>query len=451
LVRGNRDLYQCGNRGGGLRGQSSVKGGEGRPESHASEYFLLGSAVQMIRTPLEKFAAGSKVLPSSTGDAAFRLVSSSRSVVAKGIRRELVRGSADTLAARAQSFFVGLADGPRYLVGAMPFDREKPDYLFQPERLSFDADAVTGSPARAAQVNGGRWMVEARPEAAQYSDAVAKCLALMADTEGKAEPVSKVVLSRSLTAVSRQPVDPALLVKVLGHDPSVTVFSTPLPAASSCAPRLLVGATPELLVSKSGATVLSHPLAGSARRSGDPAADRESAMALETSEKNRREHLAVVESILDILAPYCSDLKSPEGTTLRPTETMWHLGTRIVGTLKDRDTPVVELAGALHPTPAVCGLPRERAASIIADLEDYDRDFYAGAVGWTDGAGDGEWYVSIRCAEVAGTRIRLYAGAGIVAGSSPFEETEETSAKFIAMLSALGIDEKGRPLRGHAA
>lgn len=406
----------------------------------------------MIRTQLEKSAGEGEVLPSSVGDAAFRLVSSSRSVVAKGIRRELVRGSADTLAARAQSFFAGLADGPRYLVGAMPFDREKPDYLFQPARLSFeDADVATGSPVRAIQVNGGRWLVEARPTAAQYSDAVAKCLALMADTEGKAEPVSKVVLSRSLTAVSRQPVDPALLVKVLGHDPSVTVFSTPLPAASSSAPRLLVGATPELLVSKSGATVLSHPLAGSARRSGDPAADRESAMALETSEKNRREHLAVVESILDILAPYCSDLKSPEGTTLRPTETMWHLGTRIVGTLKDRDTPVVELAGALHPTPAVCGLPRERAASIIADLEDYDRDFYAGAVGWTDGAGDGEWYVSIRCAEVAGTRIRLYAGAGIVAGSSPFEETEETSAKFIAMLSALGIDEKGRPLRGHAA
>ena len=130
---------------------------------------------------------------------------------------------------------------------------------------------------------------------------------------------------------------------------------------------------------------------------------------------------------------------------------MWHLGTRIVGTLKERDTPVVELAAALHPTPAVCGLPRDRAAAVIHELEGYDRDFYAGAVGWTDSAGDVEWYVSIRCAEIAGTRVRLYAGAGIVAGSDPLAEADETSAKFVAMLTALGIDETGRPLRECAA
>ena len=406
----------------------------------------------MTGTSLKTSAGAAAVLPSAD-EAVFRLVSSIRALIAKGIKRELPRGSAHTLAARAQSFFAQVMDGPRYLVGGVPFNREKPDYLFQPQRLSFDQPegAASASPARAAHARGGRWIVEARPAASEYSDAVERCLAIMAGTQNEAEPVSKVVLSRSLTATARQPVDPAALVALLGHDPGVTVFSTPLPSTASAAPRLLVGATPELLVSKSGASVLSHPLAGSARRSADPTADRKSAVALENSDKDQREHRAVVEAILDTLAPYCSKLDLPDGTTLRPTETMWHLGTKIVGTLKDRDTPVVELAGALHPTPAVCGLPRDRAAAIIGALEEYDRDFYAGAVGWTDAAGDGAWYVSIRCAEIAGARIRLYAGAGIVSGSNPLEEAEETSAKFIAMLTALGIDEQGRALREHAA
>jgi isochorismate synthase len=130
---------------------------------------------------------------------------------------------------------------------------------------------------------------------------------------------------------------------------------------------------------------------------------------------------------------------------------MWHLGTRIVGTLKDEETPVAELAAALHPTPAVCGLPRRRAAEVISALEGYDRGFYAGAVGWADEQGDGEWYVSIRSARIAGAHATLYAGAGIVAGSDPAAETDETSAKFVAMLSALGIDEHGHGLQEHAA
>ena len=100
---------------------------------------------------------------------------------------------------------------------------------------------------------------------------------------------------------------------------------------------------------------------------------------------------------------------------------------------------------ALHPTPAVGGTPVDEAMQLIRELEPVDRDFYAGTVGWTDRQGDGEWYLSLRCGEVTGNQIRLFAGAGIVAESDPAAEAAETSAKFAALLNALGIDEQGHP------
>ncbi|MNQ93520.1 Isochorismate synthase DhbC [compost metagenome] len=121
---------------------------------------------------------------------------------------------------------------------------------------------------------------------------------------------------------------------------------------------------------------------------------------------------------------------------------MWHLGTRIEGRLRRPDeVSAAELAALLHPTPAVCGSPRDRAAELIRELEAYDRGFYAGAVGWTNAVGDGAWYVALRCAEVCGREARLYAGAGIVEGSDPAAEADETSGKFQAVLRALGVDE----------
>jgi isochorismate synthase len=105
----------------------------------------------------------------------------------------------------------------------------------------------------------------------------------------------------------------------------------------------------------------------------------------------------------------------------------------------------------LHPTAAVCGQPREIAAAAIEQLESFERGFFTGAVGWCDSAGDGQWMVTIRCAEVHGNRARLYAGAGIVTGSDPEAEAAETSAKFQTLLRAMGIDETGRALDEAAA
>jgi isochorismate synthase len=121
---------------------------------------------------------------------------------------------------------------------------------------------------------------------------------------------------------------------------------------------------------------------------------------------------------------------------------VWHLGTMITGELSDSgtDASALRLAAALHPTPAVCGTPTEAARGLAEKLEPFARDYYAGAVGWVDAAGDGEWAVSIRCAEVDGRTMRLYAGGGIVAASDPAAELAETSAKFATLLRAMGIN-----------
>lgn len=378
--------------------------------------------------------------------AVFRLLTPSDSFTASGIRHELQRGDATTLGARVASFFASTQDGADRLVGAMPFDRACHDYLFQPQSVS---QGVT-LPARAARIGDvctRQWAVSAEPPAENYGRAVSRALEMMESSQASVEPLRKVVLSRSLAARAPQPVDLDALMQHLSQDRSISAFQTPLPGGSAA----LVGATPELLVSRKGRQVISHPLAGSARRYADPVRDRESAKWLENSDKNRREHRQVIEAITDLLSPYCTDIAIPDGTTLRTTATMWHLGTRITATLKDEDTSAAELAAVLHPTPAVCGMPRLASAKAITELEEYDRGFYAGAVGWVDRKGDGEWYVALRCAEVDGCNVRLYSGAGIVPGSEPEAEIDETSAKFLAMLTALGIDESGRPLREIAA
>ncbi|WP_236638426.1 chorismate-binding protein [Mangrovicoccus ximenensis] len=164
-------------------------------------------------------------------------------------------------------------------------------------------------------------------------------------------------------------------------------------------------------------------------RQADPVADAAAAAGLAGSDKDRREHAIVVEYILDTLAPFCRSLGTPEGTRLTSTRSMWHLGTPIEGVLKDEGLPSAVLAARLHPTPAVCGLPCNRAEELIRKLEPVPRDYYAGAVGWTDAHGDGAWHVAIRCAEICGAEARLYAGAGIVPGSDPEAEVAETGGR----------------------
>lgn len=349
-----------------------------------------------------------------------------------GAGAALPAGTADTLASRLDAVFAKAAPG-MLVGGALAFDRAQPDCLWHC-RARPDAVREVARSALPAQ----DWTLTAQPQPATYASAVARALAIMRDEAGTPGGLEKIVLARSLLVRGTAPIRVQELMERLSRDPSATAFRVALPPRDG-QPRWLCGATPELLLSKSGARITSHPLAGSARRQDAAAADRQTAAALMASDKDQREHALVVESILDVLSPWCRQLGAPEGTRLTSTRSMWHLGTLIEGELKDPETSSAVLAAQLHPTPAVCGVPMARANALIAELEPFARDFYAGAVGWCDARGNGAWHVAIRCAEICGAEARLYAGAGIVPGSDPMAEAAETGAKFGAFLTALGL------------
>jgi len=242
----------------------------------------------------------------------------------------------------------------------------------------------------------------------------------------------KVVLARTLELSAERELDPRLLAhRLRAVDPDAYTFAAPADEG------VLVGASPELLVSRRGLEVRSNPLAGSAPRSGDAEEDRANAEALVASSKDQEEHAIVVEAVAETLRPFCEELTWDPQPILRETPNVWHLSTRFRGALREPAPSALELVAELHPTPAVAGSPREAALDTIAELEPFERGRYAGPVGWVDADGDGEWAIALRCAELRGDRAILYAGAGIVAGSDPEKELDETERKFRAFLDAL--------------
>ncbi|MFJ9055021.1 isochorismate synthase [Streptomyces sp. NPDC102409] len=273
------------------------------------------------------------------------------------------------------------------------------------------------------------WRIREVPAAQEYSDAVAAAVQRM-----RAGEFDKVVLARTLELTSARDLDlPAMLSRLARRDPDGYTFAVP-----SGPGRTLVGASPELLVARRGGRLVANPLAGSAQRSNDLAEDVRRAAALLDSPKDLHEHAVVVDAIREALAPFCVSLDVPERPTLVRTAAMWHLSTTLTGELRDPSSTALDLASALHPTPAVCGTPTDVARQVITDSEPFDRGAYTGMVGWQDADGDGDWVVTIRCAEAEGRTLRLFAGAGVVAESSPAAETAETAAKFRTFLSAVG-------------
>ena len=245
----------------------------------------------------------------------------------------------------------------------------------------------------------------------------------------------KVVLARTIEIAAGRKFDPAqLLWRLRAVDPGCYAFAFP---TGNRRPRVLVGASPELLISRRGLEVRSEPLAGSAPRSGDPDEDRASGEGLLASAKDREEHVIVVEAIEETLAPLCEDLQRDPEPVLLSTANVWHLATRFRGRLHKPAPDALSLAIALHPTPAVCGTPRSVASRLIRELEQIERNGYAGPVGWVDANGDGEFALALRCAELRDDEARLFAGAGIVADSDPALELDETERKFRALLDAL--------------
>ena len=191
--------------------------------------------------------------------------------------------------------------------------------------------------------------------------------------------------------------------------------------------KTLIGASPELLVSRNGMQVISNPLAGSRPRSEDPVEDKRRAEELLSSPKDLHEHAVVVEAVAAALRPYCHTLHVPEKPSVIHSEAMWHLSTEVKGELKDPNTSSLQLA---LPSSYASSLRNSdgKAREAIQHIEPFDREFFTGMLGWSDLNGDGEWIVTIRCAEVQENTLRLYAGAGVVAESKPEDELAETSA-----------------------
>ena len=197
-----------------------------------------------------------------------------------------------------------------------------------------------------------------------------------------------------------------------------------------------LGASPELLVSLRGGAVLALGLAGSARRDRDAAIDAHLGQALLDSAKDRIEHETVVRALRESLAPVTTEVRAPNQPSLLRLRNIQHLATEVTARAAD-GVDVLALVERLHPTPAVCGSPTEAARVVIDSHEAFDRGWYAGPIGWLDGAGDGEFAVGLRSALVRGSHAWLFAGAGIMGDSRPADELAEIEMKFTPLAGAL--------------
>ena len=189
------------------------------------------------------------------------------------------------------------------------------------------------------------------------------------------------------------------------------------------------------LIRRNGDSVLSRVLAGTIKRD-ESATDSELATTLLQSGKDLDEHEFAVSSVATSLALHCTDMNVPKTPKVLRLANVAHLATDISGTLVDA-APALVLAGSLHPSAAICGTPTGRAKSLIQELEQMDRNRYTGPVGWINSKGDGELGIALRCAEIKENTARLFAGCGIVSGSTPEDELIESNAKFSAMRDAL--------------
>jgi menaquinone-specific isochorismate synthase len=246
----------------------------------------------------------------------------------------------------------------------------------------------------------------------------------------KAGHLRKVVLARDVFASAAGEIDARILVRRL---------AARYPDCFTFACDGMIGATPELLVRRAGREVSALVLGGTLPRGGDPAEDRALGRELLASAKNHEEHAYAVDSIREALGPLCETLHVDARPALLKFPNLQHLGTRVRGTLAGGGTlrSALALAAAVHPPAAVCGTPTGAALELIRELEQMDRERYAGPVGWVDADGNGEWGIALRCGQLSGPTARLFAGCGIVAGSEPAAELAETLVKLQPMRGAL--------------
>ena len=243
--------------------------------------------------------------------------------------------------------------------------------------------------------------------------------------------IAKVVLAREVIVSAAAAHDPAALFGAMREQfPACFCFCCGTPEAA------FIGASPELLLRRSGAGVSTVALAGSTRRSSDPAVDDHLGEQLLRSDKDRREQRIVAERIVQALRPHAVWVEAAPEPEIVKVANIQHLATPVIAQLAEPHS-AIELAGRLHPTPAVGGEPWPQAASAIAELEGMDRGWYAAPVGWMDATEDGEFCVALRSALLRDREAHLFAGVGVVAGSDPAAELAETEVKLGALLPLL--------------
>jgi menaquinone-specific isochorismate synthase len=245
--------------------------------------------------------------------------------------------------------------------------------------------------------------------------------------------MEKVVLARKLkVSFEDSPHSDFILQNLLTQQPDSFTFS--LEVLNSC----FLGASPERLVKKTGEEIFSTCLAGSIGRGKTELEDTQLGQELLEDNKNRHEHHLVVEMIKSVLEKYCKDIDLPGHPTLMTVRDIQHLYTPIRGKIISSDTSILKFVEQLHPTPALGGVPREKAMESIKESENMDRGLYAGPIGWLDAKGNGEFAVAIRSGLINRNNSYLYAGCGVVADSNSESEYIETKIKFRPMLRAIG-------------
>jgi menaquinone-specific isochorismate synthase len=311
------------------------------------------------------------------------------------------------------------ADGTRWVTHVGPAGPDGADPVDPVARLAAHLDRGPAAPAAGP---GAFSVTSSRPPEA-WTAAVAT-----ATDRIRAGDLDKVVLAREVVVTADRPIPvDQVLIRLAQAHPDCYLYLVD----GFC------GASPELLVGRSGDVVRAQPMAGTAPRRGDPTADARLAASLLASPTYRHEHQVTIDAVHDGLLAFSSYVDYEPEPSVVALANVQHLATSVEGRLSHPPAPILDLVGALHPTPAVCGRPRDAALAVIDDLEGLDRGRYAGAVGWVDAAGNGQWAVSIRGAAIHGAEARVIAGNGIVADSDPATELVETRAKLQAMLAAI--------------
>lgn len=314
-------------------------------------------------------------------------------------------------------------------MGALPFDRDAPSYLLSAEQAHWVPNTSLFGTELPAPLPPND---DFEPPDPAFEEAVRLALAQI-----DVGALEKVVVAREHYVPLRRPIVWSTLLRRLhAAQPASTTYALSLTSGGE-APVALVGSSPELLVSLHNGRVRCVPLAGSRARSEDPLEDAKQRTVLLQSDKDQSEHRLLVNQLAEDLAPFVSHLKVPDRPHARPAGPMWHLATLIEGTLSRASHSVLDLVLAIYPTAAVCGVPRRAALEMISRVEMFDRGLYGGALGYMNPQGEGEWIVTLRGAEIHRDRARLLSGAGIVAGSDPVREVQETRDKLRSTLTAL--------------